>query len=123
MKRMFDATRLTELFVKAGLIAALAASLFAPMTVRVHGTEAPSEVLRPLPMLKQAAAGTLPLPQIPYLETMRWLLLPTGERGFKIDTLLAPQFELFGPAMAEPVSVGRPVVRSRPELAAVSRNG
>ena len=123
MKRMFDATRLAELFIKAGLIAALAALLLAPMTVRVHGSEASSDVPRPLPMLKQVTWDALPLPPIPYLETMPWLLHQRGERGFKIDMLLAPKFGLPGPAIAQPDNCTWPTARSAPSSLDITRNG
>jgi hypothetical protein len=112
MKRMFDATRLTEFFIKAGLIVALAAALLMPMTVRLHGNEVSSDVPRPLPMLSHAAWEILPLPPIPYLESMPWLMQQRGERGFKIDMLLAPKFELLGPAVARPRDINAPVAGS-----------
>ncbi len=96
MKRMSQ-TSLTELFVKAGLIAALAAVLLAPMSIRADGGES----LQPgAPALKASSWNVLPLPPIPHLDTMPWLVREPTQKRFKIDTLLAPNFAIMGPALA-----------------------
>ena len=96
MKRIHDTSRLTEFFIKAGLIAAIAAALLAPMTINAHGSDA----AHGHPALKRTAWDALPLPPIPHLETMPWLNRERPQKTLKIDTLLAPTFELTGPAVA-----------------------
>jgi hypothetical protein len=103
MKRMHDNSNVIEFFVRLGLIAALAAALLAPMTVNVHGSDTASRVEHGWPMLKRSSWNALPLPPIPYIETMPWLVHERAPKGFKIDTLLAPKFEM-SPAVAEPGS-------------------
>lgn len=99
MKRTNDLSRYIAFFVKAGLIAAIAAVLLAPTTIRAGGSEASPRVEHAWPMLKRASFDALPLPPIPYLETMPWLARERTPAGFRIDTLLAPTFEL-GPEVA-----------------------
>jgi hypothetical protein len=118
MKRTNDNTPIAELFLKAGLVAAIAAALLAPTKVRAddkHPLNAPHA-----PMLKRASWNDLPLPPIPYLETMPWLNAEwlgrdRAETPTKIDTLLAPKFELIGPAVVE--SGGSARLSSTPDLA------
>jgi hypothetical protein len=62
MKRMQDPTAITEFFVKAGLIAALAAALLAPLTINAHGKDCAGGCS----LLKRAASEALPLPLIPH---------------------------------------------------------
>jgi hypothetical protein len=100
MKQMFDSPHIIEFFVKAGLIAALAAVLLAPMTIRATGNEQGSRVEHTWPELKRTSWGALPLPPIPHLATMPWLEQKRGANWKKIDTLLAPKFELIGAAAA-----------------------
>jgi hypothetical protein len=105
MKQTFDSPRVIELFVKVGLIAALAAVLLAPMTIRATGNELGSRVEHTWPMLKRTSWNALPLPPIPHLATMPWLHWygldqKRDATWMKIDTLLAPKFELMGPAVA-----------------------
>jgi hypothetical protein len=98
MKRTPYAPRIIEFFVKAGMIAALAAVLLAPMTIRATGSELARHREHAWPMLKHASWNSLPLPPIPHLETMPWLTVERSGRWTKIDTLLAPKFEIPGPA-------------------------
>ena len=99
-KRMFHSPRAVEIFVKAGLIAALAAVLLMPTTVKVSGDELTPRDAHAAPVLKQASWESMPLPPIPHLATMPWLDRGPAAKPMKIDTLLAPKFELFGPAVA-----------------------
>ena len=62
MKRMYDPKTTDTIFVKAGLIAALAAVMLAPMTINATGADNASGADR-------AVADNLPLPPIPHLET------------------------------------------------------
>ena len=117
MKRMLAPTSAIELIVKAGVIAALAAALLAPMTVNANGNDTLSENTRSL--LKRASSHALRLPPIQHLETMPWLVEPPAQKGFKIDTLLAPNFEMMSPEVAKTDSGGRRL----PPIAAASRNG
>jgi hypothetical protein len=97
MKRIHDSARFTELFVKAGLIAAIAATLLLP--VSVSGAEAPRSDGVPSTPARQAWDG-LPLPPIPYLNAIPWLALERGQKGPKIDTLLLPAQGSVNPAYA-----------------------
>jgi hypothetical protein len=103
MKRMQDPTAITEFLVKAGLIAALAAALLAPMTFNAHGKDRAESTS----LLKRSASEALPLPLIPHLETMPWLetlswhVPAPAQSGLKVDTLLAPKFEMMGPEVAK----------------------
>ena len=99
-KRMNETHRFIELFVKAGLIAAVATVLLIPTTVKVSGSESSSHVERTGPMLKPASWQTLPVQPIPYLETMPWLGWERSSKSFKIDTLIEPKCELMKPATA-----------------------
>jgi len=107
MKRTYDSSRIIAAFVKAGLVAALAAVLLAPTTIKVSGSEAAPRVEQPWPMLRRASFDALHLPPIPYLETMPWLTRERTPRGFKIDTLLGPKFEFMQP---EDAGGGAPLV-------------
>jgi hypothetical protein len=69
MKRMHDNLRVTEFFIKAGFIAALVAVTLMPTTVNVHGNDVRVEQGWPM----RGSWNELPLPPIPYLETMPWL--------------------------------------------------
>jgi hypothetical protein len=94
MKRINHSSRLIEAFVKAGLVAAIAAALLVPTTVKVQGSESATRVEHAWPMLKRASWDALPLPPIPYLETMPWLVREPAPESFKIDRLLGPKFEM-----------------------------
>jgi hypothetical protein len=91
---MNQSSRLIEAFVKAGLVAAIAAALLVPTTIKVHGSESAARVEHAWPMLKRASWDALPLPPIPHLETMPWLVREPAPKGFKIDRLLGPKFEM-----------------------------
>jgi hypothetical protein len=105
-KRMPDNSHVTEFFIKAGLIAALAAAVLMPTTVNIQGSDARVEQDRPMPT--RGSWSALPLPPIPYLETMPWLVQERAPRGLKIDTLLAPKFEM-APALAGEADDGAPL--------------
>jgi hypothetical protein len=98
MKRTSNSPTPAEIFVKAGLIAALAAVLLMPTTVKVASDEL-GRVVHRAPMLTGASWNSLPLPPIPHLATMPWLERESGAKRMKIDTWLAPKFELLGPAV------------------------
>lgn len=89
MKRTHASSFISEVCIKAGLIAAIAAACLAPTSVKVHG----AEDARPL---QNAAAAVdrspqaLPLPPIQYLETMRWLEWPRSPGLFRTDVLIRP---------------------------------
>lgn len=100
MRQIFNSSRVIEFFVKAGLIAALAAVLLAPMTIRATGNELDSGVWHTLPMPKRTSWTAPPPLPIPHLATMPWLDQKRDANWMKIDTLLAPKFELLGPALA-----------------------
>jgi hypothetical protein len=112
MKRTYDSSRLLAVFIKAGLIAAIAAVLLAPTTINASGSEATVRVEHGRPILKRTSFDALPLPPIPYLETMPWLTHERTPKGFKIDTLLAPTFEFMRPETADD-GVPLPVNTSR----------
>jgi hypothetical protein len=105
MKRMHDNSRVTEFFIKAGFIVALVAIALMPTTVKVHGNGALIEQDWPMP--KRGSWNALPLPPIPYLETMPWLVQDRAPKGLKIDPLLAPKFEM-APAVAGEADDGTP---------------
>jgi hypothetical protein len=108
MKRMNQSSRLIEVFVKAGLVAATAAALLLPTTIKVNGSESGLRVEHARPPLKRASWDALPLPPIPYLETMPWLVREPQPKGFKIDRLLAPKFEMMRQDVAGPPDSGLP---------------
>ena len=115
MKRTSNSPNHVEFFVKAGLIAALAAVLLMPTTVKVTGDELTPRLEHIPPMPKQASWNSLQLPPIPHLATMPWLERELSAKRMKIDTLLAPKFELLGPAVAnETVDDSRPSIVRRP---------
>jgi hypothetical protein len=91
MKRTYDKSSVLSLFIKAGLIAALAAILLAPSKIKASGGDA---LRRAEPQLKGSSSAALPLPPIKFLETMSWLDRDRTPKLFKIDTLLGPKFEL-----------------------------
>jgi hypothetical protein len=95
---MQDNSRVTEFFIKAGLIAALVAIALMPTTVNVRGNDGRIEQGSPIP--KRGSWNALPLPPIPYLETMPWLVRERAPKAIEIDTLLAPMFET-APAVAD----------------------
>jgi hypothetical protein len=105
-RRKPDSSHVTELFITAGLIAALAAAVLMPTTLKIHANEARAEQDRP--MLTRGSRNALPLPPIPYLETMPWLVQERTPKGLKIDTLLAPKFEM-DPALAGEADDGAPL--------------
>ena len=115
MKRMNHSSRLIEVFVKAGLVAAIAATLLVPTTIKVHGSESATRVEHAWPMLKRASWDALPLPTIPHLETMpyletKWLGREPAPKGFKIDRLLGPKFEMMRQDVAGTSGRGLPVL-------------
>lgn len=109
MKRTHDNTRIAEFFVKAGLVAAIAAVLLAPGTVRAADDQPLGVERHSWTMLKRVSWDDLPLPPIPYLETMPWIKWDwlnrqrpgPAEPPVKIDTLLAPEFKFMRPAVVE----------------------
>jgi hypothetical protein len=103
MKRMHDNSRVTEFFIKTGLIAAIAAAALMPATVKVHSNDARVEHGWPM----RGSWYALPLPPIPHLETMPWLVQERAPKGLKIDPLLAPKFEM-APAVAGAADDGTP---------------
>jgi hypothetical protein len=94
MKRMQGSSQLFAFFLKAGLVAVLAAVLLAPTTINVIGSEAGSRVERARPMIERSTPDVLPLQPIQYLETTPWLVCERAPEVFKFDTLLEPEFEL-----------------------------
>jgi hypothetical protein len=111
MKRMNDNSHVTEFFIKAGLIAALVAIALMPTTVNVHGND--GRVEQGWTMPERTSWNTLPLPPIPYLETMPWLVRNRTSKGLKIDTLPAPKFEM-APAVAGAADDGMPLSELEP---------
>ena len=87
MKRIHDSTRLAELFVKAGLIAAIAATLLLPASINAHGAEA-APAGKHQATLPDQRWQALPLPPIPHLTATPWLTLERAPKGPKIDTLV-----------------------------------
>jgi len=85
MKRIYDSNRLTELLVKAGLIAAIAATMLLPASIKAHGAQ-----FRPSMVMTAQRAETIPLPPIPNLNAVPWLTLERAPKGPQIDTLLSP---------------------------------
>jgi len=108
MKQINQSSRLVEALVKAGLVAAIVAALLVPTTIRVHGSESAARVDHAWPMLKRTSWDALPLPPIPYLETMPWLVREPQPKGFKIDRLLAPKFEMMRQDIASGGDTGLP---------------
>lgn len=100
MKRMNHSSRLIKVFIKAGLVAAIAAVLLAPTTIKVYGSESTARVEHAWPMLKRASWDALPLPPIPYLETIPSLVREPATKDFKIDRLLGPRFEMMRQSVA-----------------------
>jgi hypothetical protein len=100
MKRMNDNSHMAEFLIKTGLIAALAAIALMPTTVNVRGDD--GRVEQGWPMPQRGSWDALPLPPIPYLETMPWLIQERASKGLKIDTLLAPKFEMAPEAAGAP---------------------
>ena len=97
MKRIYDPARLTELFVRAGLIAAIAATLLLPASIKAQGAEAASGgAPHAVPIDQRPQA--LPLPPIPHLSAVPWLTLDVAPKGPKIDTLVP------APARLDPVT-------------------
>ena len=106
MKRMHDNSRVTEFFIRAGLVAALAAVALLPTTVKVHGSDALVE--EGWPMSKRDSRKALPLPPIPDLERMPWLVQKRpSPKDLRIDTLFAPRHEM-APAVGIKADDGTP---------------
>jgi hypothetical protein len=79
----------------------LAGALMVPHMTPAFGTESTVGIAGPRhapPLL--ASGGALQLPPIPHLETLRWL--DSGSRGPKVDTLLSPRLDTFGPFLVRP---------------------
>lgn len=106
MKRMHDNSRVTEFFIRAGLVAALAAVALMPTTVKVHGNDALVEEGRP--MSKRDSRNVLPLPPIPDLERMPWLVQERAPKDLRIDILSAPKHEM-APATGGKADDGMPL--------------
>jgi hypothetical protein len=89
MKRIHDTNRIAELFVKAGLIAAIAGALLVPASINATGAEAAHDrhaAFAPTP----GTSNPLTLPPIAHLDTMLWLDLDRSRKKLRIDTLLVP---------------------------------
>lgn len=86
MKRIHDNTRIAELFVKAGLIAAIAAALLLPTAFSADGagTAPPGRSQAPLPGQRAQAIA----PSVPHLTAIPWLTRERAPKGPKIDTLV-----------------------------------
>ena len=102
MKPINETSRTTELFIKAGLTAAIAGALLLPVSINANGagangTERARSISRP--------SETLPLPPIPHLDTMPWLGLERPHGTLKMDILLSPEGpqSLFANGSALPV--------------------
>lgn len=100
MKRTKESSRLIEMFIKAGLVAAIAAALLVPTTVKVSGSESTVRIEPARPMPERASRDVLPLPPVPYLETMPWLVREPAPKGVRVDWLLGPKFEPMQPEIA-----------------------
>jgi hypothetical protein len=101
MKRMHDTTRITELFIKVGLVAAIAATLLLPTSIKADAA-APA-LQSGSPMVETAQRiDAIPLPPIPNLGAIPWLTLQRARKGPQIDTLL-----LRGPAVLQSASSAR----------------
>ena len=83
MKRIHDTNRTTELFIKAGLTAAITGALVLPVSIKANGADATG--------LERAAFTSQPLPPIPRLDTMPWLVLERPHGALKTDILLMPE--------------------------------
>jgi hypothetical protein len=88
MKRIQDTNRTTELFIKAGLTAAIAGTLLLPLSINANGAEATGSQRAPF---ASERSDTLPLPPIPHLHTMPWLGLERPHGALKTDILLLPE--------------------------------
>jgi hypothetical protein len=88
MKRINNTSRATELFIKAGLTAAIAAALLLPVSINANGAEAVAPTRAPF---VSQPSNTLPLPPIPHLSTMPWLGLERPHGTLKTDILLRPE--------------------------------
>ena len=87
MKRMHDTTRITELFIKVGLGAAIAATLLLPTAIKANHSAPAAQVRSPMALTAQRA-DAIPLPPIPNLGAIPWLTLELAPKGPQIDTLL-----------------------------------
>ena len=87
MKRINETNRTTELFIKAGLTAAIAAALLLPVSINANGADAPGSTRAPF--ASERSHG-LPLPPIPHLDTMPWHGLGRPHGALKTDILLLP---------------------------------
>lgn len=94
MKRIHDRTRarLAELFVKAGLIAAIAAALSLPASINAHGAEAAPLDARHSSLPAQHMQA-IRLPPIPHLDAIPWLALDRASKGPRIDLLVPASVE------------------------------
>jgi hypothetical protein len=79
-----------EYAIKVGLTCAIAATLMLPSSTAL-GSDRGGQ---------QSTLAPLPLPPIEHLETIPWFALQPSPQALKIDTLLGPKYELFGPAVA-----------------------
>ena len=91
-----------------GLFALLmAGSLMVPLITPAMASESTVG----LSVARQAAApraswDAIPLPPVPYLDTMPWLNSGSAIKGPKVDILLGPKLETVGPFLAQPVIPG-----------------
>jgi hypothetical protein len=121
MKRIHDTTHLTEQFVKAGLLAAIAATMLLPTAINADGAEQAARTKGPL-VLSGQPAYSLPLPAIPNLDAIPWLTLDRAPKAAQIGALLSP---LPASLPSAPGALSRPPMWSDGLIAAAprARNG
>ena len=78
---------MTELFIKAGLVAAIVGALLLPTSISANGAQMTRNGLALL-VPKLSPSTTLPLPSIAHLDAIPWLVLHGSQKKLKIDTLL-----------------------------------
>jgi hypothetical protein len=81
----------------------LAGTLLVPHITPAIGSESavglsPRSLSQP-----EHGSSAVPLPAVPYLETMPWLRSSAPLRGPQIDILHGPKFDTLGPFLAQPV--------------------
>jgi hypothetical protein len=81
----------------------MAGTFMIPQTTPAHGGDTTAGLDAPRSNALQTGQGEfLPLPPVPYLDSMPWLNSGSASKGLKVDTLFGPKLDTFGPFLLKP---------------------
>jgi hypothetical protein len=81
----------------------VAGALTAPHVTSAWATDTTVGLASPTGSWSRSAGlwGNLPLPPVPYIESMLWLTHNSAARGSKVDTFVGPKMKVIGPFLVQ----------------------